>query len=86
MEEFTFQFNRSLSKNRGLVFRRLLEQAVCTSSVTKKDFLQSQNIEEEAEDGSLIVSFELSHYEDMIWLHLFILRTFSNSEIKYQYE
>ena len=37
LEEFTFRFNRRLSKNRGLVFRRLLEQAVHTSPVTKKD-------------------------------------------------
>ncbi len=25
-------------------------------------------------------------FNKMMWLHLFILRTFSNSEIKYQYE
>jgi transposase-like protein len=37
LEEFTFRFNRRLSKNRGLVFRRLLEQAISTSPVTKKD-------------------------------------------------
>jgi len=37
LEEFTFRFNRRLSKNRRLVFRRLLEQAVHTSPVTKKD-------------------------------------------------
>ncbi len=37
LEEFTFRFNRRLSKNRGLVFRRLLEQAVATSPVTEKD-------------------------------------------------
>jgi len=24
--------------------------------------------------------------KELMWLHLFILRTFSNSEIKYQYE
>lgn len=30
-----------------------------------KEFLQSQNIEEELEDGSLIVSFEVSHDEDI---------------------
>ncbi len=34
LEEFTFRFNHRLSKNRGLVFRRLLEQAVATSPVT----------------------------------------------------
>ena len=30
----------------------------------QKKFLQSQHIEEELEDGSLIVSFEVSHDED----------------------
>ena len=37
LEEFTFRFNRRLSKHRGLVFRRLLEQAVITSPITEKD-------------------------------------------------
>ncbi len=31
----------------------------------QKDFLQSQNIEEELKDGSLIVTFEVSHDEDI---------------------
>jgi predicted DNA-binding transcriptional regulator YafY len=31
----------------------------------EKDFLQSQEILEELDDGSLIVSFEISHYEDI---------------------
>jgi len=31
----------------------------------RKDFLESQKIEEELEDGSLIVSFEVSHDEDV---------------------
>ena len=37
LEEFTFRFNRRLSKYRGLVFRRLLEQAVETAPVTEKN-------------------------------------------------
>ncbi len=37
LEEFTFRFNRRLSKHRGLVFRRLLEQAVVTSPITEND-------------------------------------------------
>ncbi len=37
LEEFTFRFNRRLSKHRGLVFRRLLEQAVATSPATEKE-------------------------------------------------
>ncbi len=43
LEEYTFRFNRRLSKNRGLVFRRLLEQAVRTSPVTKKDVTYGYN-------------------------------------------
>ncbi|MEW7976657.1 MAG: transposase [Candidatus Sedimenticola endophacoides] len=37
LEEFTFRFNRRTSKNRGLVFRRLLEQAVVTGPVTESE-------------------------------------------------
>jgi transposase-like protein len=37
LEEFTFRFNRRTSGNRGLVFRRLLEQAVATKPVTEAD-------------------------------------------------
>jgi transposase-like protein len=37
LEEYTFRFNRRKSKNRGLIFRRLLEQAVCTHPVTDFD-------------------------------------------------
>lgn len=46
LEEYTFRFNRRLSKNRGLVFRRLLEWAVCTSPVTKNDVTYGYNWEE----------------------------------------
>ena len=37
LEEFTFRFNRRTSRSRGLVFRRLLEQAVITKPVTEAD-------------------------------------------------
>ena len=37
LEEFTFRFNRRASRSRGLVFRRLLEQAVATGPVTDDD-------------------------------------------------
>ena len=43
LEEYTFRFNRRLSNNRGLVFRRLLEQAVDTSPVTRKDVTHGYN-------------------------------------------
>ena len=37
LEEFTFRFNRRTSRSRGLVFRRLIEQAVATGPVTEAD-------------------------------------------------
>ena len=37
LEEFTFRFNRRLSKHRDLIFRRLLEQVVSTAPVTEKN-------------------------------------------------
>ncbi len=37
LEEFTFRFNRRTSRSRGLVFRRLLEQAVVAAPVTEAD-------------------------------------------------
>ena len=37
LEEFTFRFNRRTSRSRGLVFRRLLEQAVVTEPITEDD-------------------------------------------------
>lgn len=37
LEEFTFRFNRRRSRSRGLVFHRLLEQAVVTGPVTEAD-------------------------------------------------
>jgi transposase-like protein len=37
LEEFTFRFNRRTSNSRGLVFRRLIEQAVITGPVIEAD-------------------------------------------------
>ena len=37
LEEFTFRFNRRTSGSRGLVFRRLLDQAVITKPITETD-------------------------------------------------
>ena len=37
LEEFTFRFNRRTSRSRGLVFRRLVEQAIVTGPVTEAD-------------------------------------------------
>src|SRR5665648_259519 len=39
LEEFTFRFNRRTSRSRGLVFRRLLKQAVITGPVTQTDII-----------------------------------------------
>lgn len=40
LEEFTFRFNRRTSRSRGLVFRRLIEQAVVTGPITDADVTQ----------------------------------------------
>jgi len=37
LEEFAFRFNRRTSRSRGLLFRRLLEQAVVTGPITEGD-------------------------------------------------
>lgn len=37
LDEFTFRFNRRASRSRGLLFRRLLEQAVLTPPATYND-------------------------------------------------
>ncbi|HKM06189.1 MAG TPA: IS1595 family transposase [Sphaerochaeta sp.] len=39
LEEFTFRFNRRTSRSRGLVFRRLIEQAVITKPTTMEDII-----------------------------------------------
>ncbi len=39
LEELTFRFNRRASRSRGLVFRRLVEQAVVTGPVTEADII-----------------------------------------------
>lgn len=44
LEEFTFRFNRRTSLNRGLIFRRLLEQAVITGPIMESEM--AHNLEE----------------------------------------
>jgi len=43
LEEFTFRFNRRTSRSRGLVFRRLLEQAVVTLPTTEKSVIHGKH-------------------------------------------
>lgn len=43
LDEFTFRFDRRTSRSRGLVFRRLLEQAVVTGPITEDDVTYSYN-------------------------------------------
>ncbi len=43
LEEFSFRFNRRTSRSRGLVFRRLLEQAVCTEPVIRAKITNGYN-------------------------------------------
>ena len=37
LDEYTFRFNRRTSRSRGMLFYRLLEQAVATEPVTYRD-------------------------------------------------
>ena len=46
LEEFTFRFNRRTSRSRGLVFRRLLEQAIVIGPVTDADVTHGYQWEE----------------------------------------
>lgn len=41
LDEYTFRFNRRTSRSRGLLFYRLLEQAVITTPVTYQEIVQS---------------------------------------------
>ncbi len=41
LNEFTFRFNRRTSRRRGLLFYRLLEQAVVTDPATSHDLVVS---------------------------------------------
>ena len=43
LEEYTFRFNRRTSRSRGLVFRRLLEQAVVIGPITEADVTHGYN-------------------------------------------
>ena len=47
LEEFTFRFNRRTSRSRGLVFLRLLEQAVVTGPVTEAQLAHGYRREED---------------------------------------
>jgi hypothetical protein len=44
LDEFTFRFNRRTSRSRGLLFYRLLEQAVVTEPVTYMQLASGSNI------------------------------------------
>ncbi len=40
LDEYTFRFNRRTSRSRGLLFYRLLEQALVTAPVTYKEIVR----------------------------------------------
>lgn len=43
LDEYTFRFNRRTSRARGLLFYRLLEQAVCISAVPYKKIIDDED-------------------------------------------
>ena len=45
LDEFVFRFNRRSSSSRGMLFYRLLQQAVVTSPVTYGDVVQKTRIQ-----------------------------------------
>jgi len=47
LDEFTFRFNRQTSRSRGLLFYRLLQQAVALEPVKGKDLIGGQPIKKE---------------------------------------
>lgn len=49
LNEFVFRFNRRTSASRGLLFYRLLQQAVKTDPVTYKDITQKSHNDAETE-------------------------------------
>jgi transposase-like protein len=44
LDEYVFRFNRRTSSSRGKLFRRLIEQAVVTSPITRKDITDIDKI------------------------------------------
>ena len=40
LDEFVFRFNRRTSNSRGMLFYRLLQQAVVTATVTSRDVVK----------------------------------------------
>ncbi len=42
LDEYTFRFNRRKSKSRGLLFYRLMEQAVSTTPSRYRDIVNSK--------------------------------------------
>lgn len=54
LDEYTFRFNRRTSRSRGMLFYRLLEQAVMTEAVTYRD------IANHGTDPKILGSLELS--------------------------
>lgn len=51
LEEFTFRFNRRTSRSRGLLFRRLLEQAVVTGPITEADVTHGYDWSRRRQEG-----------------------------------
>ena len=45
LDEFTFRFNRRTSNYRGLLFYRLLQQAVCLNPVRGKDLVGGRSLD-----------------------------------------
>ena len=51
LDEFTFRFNRSTSRSRGLLFYRLMQQAVSTAAVPRKTILRGSSAQQIVRTG-----------------------------------
>ncbi len=54
LDEFTFRFNRRTSRSRGLLFYRLLQQAVATDPVPRKTILGGSRAQRTAREGDAV--------------------------------
>jgi len=52
------------------------------NEIKQNELLNIYGLDELLKNGNI----KMLRHQGMMWLHLFILRTFSNSELKYQYE
>ena len=62
LDEFTFRFNRRTSRSRGLLFYRLMQQAVATAPVPRKTILRSSSAQRIARESRVeSITYLITH-------------------------